>query len=296
MRAFQRKTLRRWWLAGLASLVASLVHARAQAQHAPLPASLLALDSPEGQRLFAEADARADFFSLSEHYETQRSGNFCGVASAVMVLNALQVTAPIAPEVGAPIFTQENFWNERARGVLSPTLMPGMTVGQLADLLQCHPATARVVHAADTTLADFRALAAKNLSTPGDYIIVNYDRAGVGQETMGHISPLAAYEAKADKFLLLDVARYKYPPVWVDAAALFAAMSTNDFVSAKTRGFVVVAAAAAPPGPSGAKPARNVKQIALGIVAIIFLLGIALGAGVQTLRLKRRFARERRAT
>jgi hypothetical protein len=141
----------------LFALAASLVSPRALAQHAPLPASLVALDSPEGQRIFAEAEARADFFALSEHYVTQKSGNFCGVASGVMVLNALQVTAPIASEVGSPFFTQENFWNERARGVLSPTMMPGMTIDQLADLMQCHPATARAVHAADTTLADFRA-------------------------------------------------------------------------------------------------------------------------------------------
>lgn len=273
----------------LSALAASLVSPRALAQHAPLPPSLVALDSLEGQRLFTEAEARADFFALSEQYVTQKSGNFCGVASGVMVLNALQVTAPIASEVGSPFFTQENFWNEQARGVLSPTIMPGMTIDQLADLLRCHPATARVVHAADTTLADFRALAAKNLATPGDYIIVNYDRAGVGQETMGHISPLAAYDAKADKLLLLDVARYKYPPVWVDTAALFAAMNTNDFVSAKTRGFIVVAAASSAPGPSGARPARNMKAIAAGIFTGVLLLGIAIGAGVQTFRLKRRF-------
>lgn len=284
---------RRWHLAVLATLVVSLVHARASAQHAALPPALIALDTPEGQRLFAEADARADFFSLADEYVTQKSGNFCGVASAVMVLNALQVRAPVEPEVGAPFFTQDNFWNERAKAVLSPSMMPGMTLDQLADLLQCHPAKARAVHSSDTTLAAFRALAAKNLATPGDYIIVNYDRAGVGQETMGHISPLGAYDAKADKFLLLDVARYKYPPVWVDAAALFAAMSTNDFVSAKTRGFVVVEAAEAPPGPSGARPARSPLRYAIGIAVGLFLLGIALGAGVQTMRLKRRFARER---
>jgi hypothetical protein len=95
----------------------------------------------------------------------------------------------------------------------------------------------------------------------------------------------------ADKFLLLDVARYKYPPVWVDAAALFAAMRTDDFVSGKTRGFVVVSAAASPPGPKGARPARNPIHIAMGIVIVAFLLGLAVGAAVQTRRLKRRFAR-----
>ena len=276
----------------LAAVAAAMLFAKtAPAQHAPLPPSLVALDSQEGQRLFDEADARADFYALSEQLVTQRSGNFCGVASAVTVLNALQVPAPADDGTGAPYFTQDNFWNDRAKGVLSPTLMPGMTIDQLVDLLQCHPATAQATHAADTTLDAFRALAAKNLATPGDYLIVNYDRAGVGQEHMGHISPLGAYDSKADKILLLDVARYKYPPVWVDTAALFAAMSTNDFVSGKTRGFVVVAAAPAAPGPKGARTAKNPIHIAIGIAVVVFLLGIALGAGVQTFRLKRRYRR-----
>jgi Phytochelatin synthase len=270
----------------------SIVPLSAAAQHMPLPATLVALDSPEGQRLFEEADARADYWSLSEQYVTQRSGNFCGVASGVMVLNALQVSAPVDDAIGAPYYTQDDFFNDCARRVLSPTMMPGMTIDQLVDLLQCHPATARAAHAGDTTLADFRAIAAKNLATPGDYIVVNYDRAGVGQETMGHISPLGAYDAKADRFLRLDVARYKYPPAWVDAAALFGAMRTDDFVSGKTRGFVLVSAAASPPGPAGARTARNPLHVAIGLLIAAFILGVALGAAVQTRRLKRRFAAE----
>jgi hypothetical protein len=258
----------------------------------PLPPNLVALDSPEGQRLFEEAEARADYWPLSEQYVTQRSGNFCGVASGVMVLAALQVPAPTDDQLGNPAYTQDDFFNECARRVLSPTLMPGMTIDQLADLLQCHPAKAYAVHAADTTLADFRARAARNLATPGDYIVVNYDRAGVGQEHLGHISPLGAYDGKADKFLVLDVARYKYPPVWVDAAALFGAMRTDDFVSGKTRGFVEVSAAPSPPGPRGARTARNPLHIVAAMIAGAFLLGMAFGAGVQTVRLRRRFTKE----
>ena len=65
----------------------------------------------------------------------------------------------------------------------------------------------------------------------------------MGQEKGGHISPLAAYNSKADRFLILDVARYKYPPVWVSTSDLFAAMNTTDSDNDnKTRGFVVVGA------------------------------------------------------
>ena len=67
----------------------------------------------------------------------------------------------------------------------------------------------------------------------------NYLRKAIGQETGGHISPLGAYNAGTDRFLVLDVARYKYPPFWVTAADLYAALNTK--VSGnRTRGFVLV--------------------------------------------------------
>ena len=271
-----------------AAVALALLSTRAaSAQHLPLPDTLVALDSPEGQRLFAEADAKVDYYPLSEAYVTQRSGNFCGVASGVMVLGALQVPAPVDDALGTNVFTQEDFFNACARSVLSPTLMPGMTIDQLADLLQCHPARAVAVHAADTTLDAFRAEAAKNLATPGDFLVVNYDRAGLGQPAMGHISPLGAYDAKADKLLVMDVARYKYPPVWADTAAVFRAMSTNDFVSGKTRGYVEASAAPGAPGPRGAK-ARDPLRYLAGIVVAAFLLGALVGGFVQTRRRRRK--------
>jgi Phytochelatin synthase len=52
---------------------------------------------------------------------------------------------------------------------------------------------------------------------------------------------LAAYDADTDRFLILDVSRYKSPPVWVETSAIFAAMNTTDSDAAdKTRGYVIV--------------------------------------------------------
>ena len=49
--------------------------------------------------------------------------------------------------------------------------------------------------------------------------------------------------ADTDRFLVLDVSRYKYPPVWVEADDLYAAMNTPDSDNQnRTRGFVLVAA------------------------------------------------------
>jgi len=82
------------------------------------------------------------------------------------------------------------------------------------------------------------------LAARDHFVIVNYLRRAIGQQTGGHISPLAAYDAAADRFLILDVARYKYPPVWVKASELFDAMNTADAANDnRTRGYVLVAKA-----------------------------------------------------
>jgi hypothetical protein len=56
---------------------------------------------------------------------------------------------------------------------------------------------------------DFRKLAQAYLGEAGHFVIVNYLRKALGEETGGHISPLAAYDTLAGRFLILDVARYK---------------------------------------------------------------------------------------
>jgi hypothetical protein len=127
-------------------------------------------------------------------------------------------------------FTQDNVLDERTDAVLPRNLLPhrGMTLDQLGAMLALHPVSIEVHHAADGGLDAFRAEASAALGAKDHFVIVNYLRTALGQETYGHISPLAAYDAEADRFLILDVARYKYPPVWVKASELFDAMNTPD--------------------------------------------------------------------
>jgi hypothetical protein len=163
-----------------------------------------------------------------------------------MVLNALGVPAPTTPEFEPfKTFTQDNLLDDRTEKVLPKEVLAkiGMTLDQIGQLLTTYSVKADVYHAADTSLDEFRKLATEALSTPNRYVIVNYLRRAIGQERGGHISPLAAYDADTDRFLVLDVSRYKYPPVWVEADDLYAAMNTPDSDNQnRTRGFVLVAA------------------------------------------------------
>jgi hypothetical protein len=202
----------------------------------PLPERLIAATAVEGRRLLADSLASADYAALTSTFEAQRRPAFCGVASSVAVLNALR------PSV--PRLTQASFFDDLPTEL--QVTFTGMTLQRLGELLRQHGAEVEIVFASDTSLDSFRALARANLSRSGDYLLVNYERAALGQREGGHISPLAAYSDATDRFLILDVAAYRYPPTWVQAADLWGAMNTVDATSGRTRGFVTIRATARP--------------------------------------------------
>ena len=212
-----------------------------------LPDRLVDLRSPQGASFLAEADAREAFLPISVTFETQKTQSYCGVASMVMTLNAIHVPAPTSPEYQPyATFTQENLLNATTDAILPRDVLAhrGMTLDQLGQLLGLHPVTVDVHHAATGGLDAFRQSARAYLAAKDHYVVVNYLRRALGQERGGHISPLAAYDEKTDRFLILDVARYKYPPVWVEASDLFDAMNTTDGDNDnKTRGYVLVSKA-----------------------------------------------------
>ncbi|MBD2453589.1 phytochelatin synthase family protein [Nostoc sp. FACHB-87] len=214
------------------------------AQTLPLSNNLIAFNSKEGEKLLIQSRSREDFFSLSMQFVTQHNQAFCGVASSVMVLNSLGVVAPESPQYSPyRVFTQENFFsNEKTKKVIAPEVVArqGMTLAELGGLIASYDVQVKVYHAADTNLEQFRKLVSTNLKQSNNFVIVNYLRKEIGQEKGGHISPIAAYNEQTDRFLIMDVSRYKYPPVWVKAADLWKAINTTDTVSGKTRGFVLV--------------------------------------------------------
>ena len=228
------------WI-GLALLLAA---GAVQADSLPLPGNLVDFNSPEGEHYLIEAQANADYFPLASQFVTQKTQAYCGIASLAMVLNAIGAPAPSAPEYEPyKFFTQDNALNAETDAILPREVLArqGTTLDQLGALVAYHGLSGEAHHAGDETLEAFRANARAALSARDRYVIVNYQRKALGQLPGGHISPLAAYDEKQDRFLILDVARYKYPPVWVSSADLYAAMNTPDVSNGgKTRGYVLV--------------------------------------------------------
>lgn len=210
-----------------------------------LAAGLVRLDAPEGSDLLFESEARAAFLPLIAHFETQKSQTHCGLASIVMVLNALEVPAPTATYGSYRVFTQDNVLNGLTDSIISNRAVArkGMSIEAVARVLEVYGVAADTHLAGASSLEAFRKLAVEYLSSPGRHVIVNYSRSVMGQEGVGHISPLGAYDADSDRFLILDVSRYKAPAVWVSAEQLFRAMAeARSATSAKTRGFLLIRA------------------------------------------------------
>ena len=256
----------------------------------PLPPELVPFDSEEGRTLLLESKFNRDYFTLSTQFLTQRSQSFCGVASSVMVLNSLPIAAPEVPELKPfRAFTQSN--------VFAPGLGPlnadfvskgGLTLEQVGALLTANHAEAQVHYAEDGELEAFRAEVKKNLATEGDFIIVDFLRGELGQDLGAHWSPIAAYHDGSDRILVLDVARFRYPPYWVKTEALFRAMNTSDADAGKHRGWVSVRAAAnAPPRIEVPSVRHRIFYVGAAAATLVFLLGAVVGALLMRKRMKR---------
>jgi hypothetical protein len=205
----------------------------------PVPDHLIPLPSPEGVTLLAGSRTAADYLRLMPYFVPQESPKFCGPATLAMGLNALHL-APAGSGKVRPRFTQRNIFTAETEAVRSRRKVKreGMGLPVLAEFATAHGARAEVRFAGNESLADFRAAAVEALADARRYLAVNYSRVALGQHGKGHTSPLAAYDADTDRFLVLDVSRTRYPPVWVRAADLFAAMNTS--VGPRTRGYAIV--------------------------------------------------------
>jgi glutathione gamma-glutamylcysteinyltransferase len=204
----------------------------------PLPEPHVDFSSPEGRQLLREAlaDGTAEaFFPLIAHLHTQAEPAWCGLGTLVTVLNALQID---------PGRTWKGPWRWFGEELLDcckkldAVGAEGLSLHEVACLARCNGASVREVHGDEGA---FRADLLTTVRSPaGPFFVANYDRQALGQTGAGHFSPVAAWHAASDRALVLDVARFKYPPHWVDAATLWAATQVQDPATGAARGWLVM--------------------------------------------------------
>lgn len=220
------------------ALAAALV--AAPAVHAD---QLFYITEADGQKLFDEAEITAPYFKLATYLESEQILTFCGPATIAAVLNSLDVKRPV-PQRLYPwgLFTQDTVFTPENQTVKPYPMVEheGLVLEQLTAFFNNLGVKAELQHADSIDEAQLRQTIKDTLADPNKRLVVNYTRKAIGQNGDGHISPVGAYDAETDRVLVLDVAKYKYPPVWMTVADLYKAINTVDSGSNKTRGIVVV--------------------------------------------------------
>jgi glutathione gamma-glutamylcysteinyltransferase len=105
----------------------------------------------------------------------------------------------------------------------------GITFDQFICLAVCNTLDIRHFRAdVSNSEQDFRQLVTEKTRCANDVIVVSYSRQTLQQTGEGHFSPIGGYHPDRDLVLIMDVARFKYPPHWVSLSLLFEAMQQID--------------------------------------------------------------------
>lgn len=203
----------------------------------PLPADATEFSSPAGRQLFAEAleaGGLDGYFPLAEQFHTQSEPAFCGLGSLVVALNALAID---------PGRLWKGPWRWFSEDLLDCCVSleeirrRGLDLDEVTCLARCNGAAVELHRADDSDLAAWRA--SLMAASHGDGIVIaSYDRSSLDQTGEGHFSPIGGYHAARDLVLVLDVARFKYPPHWLPAERLWHAMLAIDPATGRSRGWM----------------------------------------------------------
>jgi hypothetical protein len=230
--------------------------------------ALVPFASDEGLIRLSRSDAKVDFPTLSNQFEAQSNAAFCGPTSAAIVLNAVRGRSADLPhdrsrlraddlrhtpagfDPSLPRYTQDNVISAgaktRAQVLGEPLTIAGKAIRdfgyqlrQLDEMLRANGLATRLRIVDDAMPeAAIRTELVENLQRRGDYVVIGYRRSVVGQQGGGHISPLGAYDAESDSFLVLDVNPTSAGWVWMPTATLVRGMRTFDTV--ENRGYILV--------------------------------------------------------
>jgi len=220
-----------------------------------LPSPLISLSSELGKQIFREAlltQGLESFFPLSEQFITQSEPSFCALSSLAMVLNALNHD-PGKVWKGPWRWISEETLQCETKNICGHSLdkvkQYGMNFSEFESLAQCHGVRIHSFRAQPTAVGNcedkvkaFRTVVAQTASSTeaNSFVIVNFSRKSLGQTGDGHFSPVGGFHANRDLALVLDVARFKYPPFWVPIEHLWRSMSAVDEATDMARGYFLV--------------------------------------------------------
>ncbi|KAI8991776.1 Phytochelatin synthase-domain-containing protein [Mycotypha africana] len=224
-----------------------------------LPSTLVRFASPEGKKLFREAmdEGHAEgFFPLTGNFTTQSEPAYCGPSSLAMVLNALEVDPKRRWKGNWRWFSDEFLQCCSSKEEMK---QKGITFDNFACLAKCH-ADVQVKRAFEFTFEEFKKDVEMVTSTSDKFMVLSFSRKTLQQTGDGHFSPIGAYNAEAEKVLVLDTARYKYPSYWCSIETLFESMKPVDAETGRPRGYFILSYDSEHPPVSLCSVSKNEPQ------------------------------------
>lgn len=203
---------------------------------------IFSLETPLGQMAYQRAlQAGMINTGLKKYYQPQRYLTSCSIASFLVIMKSWGFTGGRDPMFKAadslkPITT-----------LVSRSPNAGMHLSELDTLIdlfmkrkvQGWHSYARE-NPSEIEVSNFRKDIIRSLREDDLNLILNYHGRTLGTNTGGHFSPIAAYDAKLDMVLVLDVAQHKNPPFWAPVEKVYEAMAVKDSASGLPRGWILV--------------------------------------------------------
>jgi hypothetical protein len=228
-----------------------------------------------GLKKFEQSNFKQDFYQLVNFYQPQNNPTYCGVATSVILLNAIFHSYEIPNQETNQIeinsdqaktektilefhsFTQQNFLNEKTDKIKNKNLIDfsegkksadgkiiydaGLTLSELSEMLKIYSLKVKKNHiknCSEKNLALIRNDFKKILADNDNFLVVNFYGRDLGKTTHGHISPVIVYDQISDQALIMDVALHKNHWHWASLTDLCQAMNSLD--GDKKRGYLVV--------------------------------------------------------
>jgi glutathione gamma-glutamylcysteinyltransferase len=218
-----------------------------------LKAPAVAFSDPRSRPYFIDAIKSGygeGYFPLAEQFQSQSHYAYCGISSLSMALNSLLIDPQRIWQGSWRWFDDSMLTSCEGCGPSAEVVQKkGISMKELACVGRCNGAdvteNASLTFTYEQFMTDLRECTSRsaesNDSRKRPILIASYARPKLNQTGDGHFSPLAAYSPESDMVLIMDVARFKYPPHWVPSRTIYEAMQTSD-KDGIPRGYILVRA------------------------------------------------------
>ncbi len=208
-----------------------------------------ALPLSKSHEYFKNADA-VDYWALIPYYVPQMTDKSCSIATITMLINALKSDLPLsqsdelATHNGLLIRVKnellQNVVGPKAKGIPLVKIQPVIEESLKAFGIKNAKISVTEVNSLNQNEAlELHKVLVENEKSANSILLVNFNQGVLtGDISVGHWSPVAAYDEINRKVLILDPDRTWFEPYWVSEEILLKAMGPQ--VDGSTRGYILV--------------------------------------------------------